>query len=110
LTRLAKISRRLQGKTGGIGGGADIFLANNQNEYIGRICIWKECRRGIRRACDALNCGKREYLHDDLQVVKLSKELIENPPLVIYPELIRNVKIPSDVEEILLNEIFKNPA
>lgn len=108
LKYLAKISRRLQGKAGSIGGGADIFLTNNNNEYIGRICIWKECRFGIRQSCDAQNCGKREYLHDDIQVIKLAKELIENPPLIIHPKVIRNIEIPEDVEEILLSEISQN--
>ena len=106
LTRLAMISRRLQGKAGGISGGADIFLTNEEMEYIGRICEWKDCRPGIRVRCDALNCGKREYLHDDLSTVKLKKELIENPPLVLFPSLILNVSVPIDVEEGLLKKIF----
>jgi len=108
LKYLAKLGRRLQGKTGSIGGGADIFLSNNDNDYIGRICIWKDCRPGVRQSCDAQNCGKREYLHDDLQVIKLSKELIVDPPLVLYPKIIRNIKVPDDVEEILLNGILDN--
>lgn len=107
LKDFAKISRRLQGKAGSIGGGADIFLSNNNNEYIGRICIWKQCRPGIRQSCDALNCGKREYLHDDLQVITIPKEVIEKPPLVIYPEVIINTVIPEDIEEILLSTFIK---
>ena len=105
LKYLAKLGRRLQGKAGSIGSGADIFLSNNDNEYLGRICIWKDCRPGVRQSCDAQNCGKREYLHDDLQVIKLTRELVANPPLVLYPEIIRNIKLPEDLEEILLNRI-----
>lgn len=105
LTQLAKISRTLQGKSGSLGGGADVFLVNINNEYIGRICIWKDCRFGVRMSCDADNCGKRKYLHDDLNTITLKKELIDNPPLIIFPNLIRNVIIPLDVEEGLLKYI-----
>jgi len=108
LTHLAKISRTLQGKSGGLTGGADVFLANNSNVYLGRTCIWKDCRPGVRMSCDAYNCGKRKYLHDDISVIKISSEIIENPPLVLYPELIRNVSVPEDVEEGLILELFKN--
>lgn len=106
LNRLAKISRALQGKSSQIGGGADVFIANLSNEYLGRICIWKVCKFGVRMRCDADNCGKREYLHDDLNVIKLSKELIDNPPLILFPNIVRNVPIPLDVEEGLLNKIL----
>ncbi|MGE5805431.1 MAG: hypothetical protein ACM34M_06525 [Ignavibacteria bacterium] len=108
LTKLAKISRTLQGKSGSIGGGADIFLANSNNEYIGRACIWKDCRFGARIRCDAINCGKRKYLHDDLNAITLKRELIDNPSLILFPSIIRNVPIPIDVEEGLLKNIYKN--
>ncbi len=107
LTHLAKISRTLQGKSGSLTGGADVFLSNNLNEYIGRICIWKDCRLGVRMSCDAQNCGKRKYLHDDLQVIKLSCDLIKQPPLILYPNIVRNSEIPIDVENILLKSITK---
>lgn len=106
LQDLARISRRLQGKACSISSGADIFLANIQCEYIGRVCIWKTCKSGIRMRCDALNCGKREFLHDDLPALNLPKKLVENPPLIIYPSIVRNIKVPLDVEEILLNGII----
>jgi len=106
LTHLAKISRRLQGKSGELTGGADIFLANKDNEYLGRICIWKDCRPGVRMSCDAENCGGRKYLHDDLGVIKISKEVIEGPSLILYPNLVRNAPVPEDVEEGLIKKIF----
>ncbi len=108
LTHLAKISRRLQGKSGGLTGGADIFLANRHNEYLGRICIWKDCRPGVRMSCDANNCGTRKYLHDDLAVIKISKELVENPPLILHPNLVRNNTVPEDVEEGLIRKIYRD--
>ena len=108
LNRLAKFCRVLQGKSGQIGGGADVFVVNLNNKYLGRICIWKVCKFGVRMRCDADNCGKREYLHDDLSVIKLSKELIDNPPLILFPKIIRNVSIPLDVEEGLINKIISS--
>lgn len=108
LTHLAKISRRLQGKSGGLTGGADIFLANKDNEYLGRICIWKDCRPGVRMSCDAENCGRRKYLHDDLGVIKISREVVERPPLILYPNLVRNTSVPEDVEERLIKKLFRD--
>ena len=102
LIHLAKIGRRLQGKACSISSGADIFLTNRELQYIGRICEWNDCRPGIRIRCDALNCGKRKYLHDDLNTVNLSKEITTNPPLILFPEVKRNSKIPIDVEEELI--------
>lgn len=106
LTQLAKRGRRLQGKASSISSGADIFLLNEKMDYIGRICHWKECRPGVRMSCDALNCGKREYLHDDLQVINLSKNLVVNPPLIIFPDLVKNADIPVDVEEEIIKKII----
>ncbi len=106
LTHLAKISRTLQGKSGGMTGGADVFLANSKNEYLGRICIWKDCKPRVRMSCDAQNCGKRKYLHDDLGVIKLSKDIIENPALILYPKLIYNFPIPQDIEEGIVKNLI----
>ncbi|MHB8871951.1 MAG: hypothetical protein ACYC5G_05860 [Candidatus Doudnabacteria bacterium] len=108
LTHLAKISRRLQGKSGELTGGADIFLANRNNEYLGRICIWKDCRPGVRMSCDAQNCGMRKYLHDDLGVIKIAKEVVEKPSLILYPNLVRNTLVPEDVEEELIKKIYQD--
>lgn len=105
LTHLAKISRRLMGKSGGLSSGADVFLANVRNEYLGRICLWKDCRPGVRLSCDAQNCGKRKYLHDDLGTINLNKDIIENPSLIVFPNLIRNVSIPEDVENGIIDKI-----
>ena len=50
-------------------------------------------------ACKAQHCGRREFLHDDLQVVTLSADLVRTPPLELWPEVIRRVELPADVEE-----------
>jgi hypothetical protein len=50
LAPLARHARRLQGHAQSLDRGADVFLANERGEYIGRTCRWKECRPGIRQS------------------------------------------------------------
>src|SRR5258708_7153801 len=76
LAALAMAGRRLKGQSQSYNCGADIFLANADQRYIGRICHWKECRPGIRASCDACHCGRRMYLHDDLDDVKLDESVV----------------------------------
>ena len=83
--------------------GADIFLADELGHYIGRICHYRECFP--RAACLAQNCGRQAHLNDDLQVVKLANELIAAPPVTLWPNVVRRVTLPSDVEELLLTEL-----
>ena len=51
------------------------------------------------------NCGRREHLNDDLQVVTLSKELIAEPPVTLWPNVVRGVTVPPDVETLLLTDL-----
>ena len=105
LSPLAKITRQLNGRVQGFNHNAEVFLSDTEFKYIGRICHWKDCRPGIRMSCDALHCGKRKYLHDDLNTIALSKELIMKPPVELWPKIIRRVTVPLDVEEILLSKL-----
>ena len=73
LARLASYSRRLQGHAQSFNRGADVFLADERGTYIGRTCRWKDCRPGVRRSCDALHCGRRPYLHDDLDAIRFEQ-------------------------------------
>jgi hypothetical protein len=66
LARLAKAGRALKGHAPPRDSGADIFLASPDGRYIGRTSGWRECRPGIRVACQALHCGEVQYLNDDL--------------------------------------------
>ncbi len=104
LATLARLTRQLLGKTmqTGDGCGADVFLCNPQGEYLGRICSWKTCAPGIRQACQAQHCGRRSYLYDDLQNVRLDPALIAEPPLELWPEIIARAEIPDDVREELV--------
>jgi predicted nucleotidyltransferase len=100
LEPLARLGRKLQGRAQQMGRGADIFLTNPQGHYIGRTCHWKECGPGIRMSCDALNCGRRHYLHDDLATVTLSDETVQSA-LELWPTLERRSGLPDDLERVL---------
>jgi len=76
LAPLAKLARQLSGHMNSHGAGADVFLASEDGEYLGRTCPWRDCGPGFRTSCDALHCGLRPYLHDDLNSVSLKKGLI----------------------------------
>ena len=104
LDRIAAAGRRLKGAAQTKNLGADIFLVNEHDQYIGRTCGWKICEPGIRIACRADNCGKRKYLKDDLTDLKLSNDLVKRPPLILWPRCEINMKVPSDVAQILLQE------
>jgi len=105
LDRLAKAGRALKGHAQTRNSGADIFLASPDGRYIGRTCGWRECRPGIRVACRALHCGEVQFLNDDLQVVSLAPPLIAAPPIDLWPQVVRRVAVPADVEQLLLEPL-----
>ncbi|WP_244432105.1 hypothetical protein [Rhodopseudomonas sp. B29] len=100
LGTLARVSRQMQGKANKINLGAEAFLADQDGRYLGRICHWRDCR--ARVLCRAQHCGAREHLNDDLHVVALSAKLIAEPPLELWPTIVRRVRPAADVEAILL--------
>ena len=59
LDRLAAAARALKGHAQTRNSGADLFLADLDGQYLGRICHWRECRPGIRLACRAQHCSRR---------------------------------------------------
>ena len=101
LTPLATCARRLQGQAQGFNRGADVFLVDEQGTYIGRTCRWRDCRPGVRRSCDALHCGRRPYLHDDLDTITLNHTLVLSPPVTVWPSVQRRGRLPTDVEEMV---------
>ncbi len=105
LTALAAAGRRLKGRAQSRNSGADIFLADLSGKYIGRTCHWRECRPGIRVACDARHCGRRHFLHDDLDDVTLDPALVKTPPLDLWPRVVRRAEVPHDVEARLVKPI-----
>jgi len=102
LAMLATAGRKLKGRAQSRNKGADIFLADPSGNYIGRICHWRECYPGIRASCDARHCGRRAYLHDDLDDVMLNASLIKTPPLELWPKIVRRIELPRDVETRLV--------
>lgn len=100
LEPLARLGRKLKGRTGSEGGGADIFLTDSVGKYIGRTCSWKDCRYGVRMSCYALNCGERQYLFDDLQRITLSAKAIADA-LQLWPALDKRVDLPADLEAVI---------
>lgn len=105
LAALATAGRRLKGRAQSRNSGADIFLSDLSGNYIGRTCHWRECRPGIRVACDARHCGRRPFLHDDLDDVTLDSALIKTPPLDLWPRVVRRSEVPRDVETRLVQPI-----
>ena len=101
LAPLASLARRLMGRLQSENRGADVFLADQRSHYLGRTCSWKVCRPGVRASCDALHCGRRPYLHDDLATIRLPDSLLAAPPLELWPRVVRRCPVPADVEEMV---------
>ncbi|HNT77897.1 MAG TPA: UPF0158 family protein [Anaerolineae bacterium] len=98
LPDLAELGRKLRGHAQSFSRSADVFLADPQHEYLGRLCPWKQCGPGLRQSCDALHCGQRPYLHDDLNTLRLSTALIATPPLELWPEIVTRATPPDDIK------------
>ncbi len=109
LAPLARLGRRLQGHAQTFNRGGEVFLAGPRGDYLGRTCPWKRCGPGIRASCDALHCGRRLYLHDDLAAIRLSGDLIAAPPVELWPEVIARKPVPEDVEQLLLLPLREQP-
>lgn len=108
LAPLAALSRRLQGKAQGLGHGADIFLTSENNQYLGRICPWKHCAPGIRVSCDALHCGRRPFLHDDTDTIYLKPEVVQAPPVRLWPTIRFGPGVPDDLRWLLLEPLTRS--
>jgi predicted nucleotidyltransferase len=105
---LARHARRLQGRATSEGVGADVFLCDPRHCYIGRVCIWREC--WPRARCDARHCGHREHLHDDLDALMLTADLVRDPPLIVWPSTAARAVVPADVQEALCGPPARPPA
>jgi len=103
LTALARAGRRLMGTAQTINLGADIFLADTTGRYLGRICHYRECHPRV--LCHAQHCGQQDHLNDYLHIVTLSQQLLASPPVELWPNVIRRLSVPPDVDEALLNKL-----
>ncbi len=107
LAPLASRTRRLRTNVESIDRSVDIFLCNPGGEYIGRVCKRRDCRPGGRLRCHALHCGRRPFLHDDLQLISLPHSLIALPPVDLWPRLTVRADIPVDLEIGLIEPLGK---
>ena len=105
LTLLAAHGRKLLGHCQSRNRGGEVFLANPGGDYLGRLCSWKRCALDIRVSCDALHCGRRLYLHDDLSTIRLPSSLIAAPLIELWPQILTRATVPPDVETILLTPL-----
>jgi predicted nucleotidyltransferase len=101
LAPLARCARQLQGRLQALNHTADVFLSDERGNYLGRTCHWRECQPGIRRGCDALHCGRRPHLHDDLGTIALDTATIAAPLVELWPEVNRRGDVPADVARFL---------
>lgn len=102
LAPLAKLGRQLSGHTQSFARGGEVFLADSQGNYLGRTCPWKQCEPFIRMSCQAQNCGRRQYLYDDLQNIRLHKEVITAPPVELWPQVVTRCPVPEDLQRVVL--------
>jgi hypothetical protein len=86
--------------------GADIFLADTTARYLGRICHYRECHPRV--LCRAQHCGRRDHLNDDLHIVTLSQKLIASPPVDLWPNVVRRLSVPVDVEKTLVSQLERD--
>ena len=107
LAPLARLGRRLQGTAQTVNLGADIFLADAAGRYLGRVCHHRECHPRV--ACRALNCGLRQHLNDDLQIVTLSPALISAPPIDLWPRIVARCAVPADTQALLVAQLDHEP-
>ncbi len=105
LSSLARFARRLQGRAQQLNRGADVFLVDANGRYLGRTCPWKDCRPGVRQSCNALHCGQRPFLYDDLQTVTLADDVTANPPIVLWPRITARLPVPDDIRVGLIERL-----
>ena len=95
---LATLGRKLSGKQLSVGGGADVFLANEKHEYLGRTCSYRECHPRV--SCEGSQC-LGTYIRNDFHLVNLKKQLVKLPPVELYPAVLIRELIPEDLQSAL---------
>ena len=102
LERLSRLGRKLKGVAQTRNLGADIFLADQAGRYIGRTCPFKECHP--RSSCAGKSCGSGRWICDDFEAVRLSDQLIAEPPLEVWPKVVVRATLPADARKVLIEE------
>ena len=99
---LSRLGRKLKGIAQTRNLGADIFLADQAGHYIGRTCPFKECHP--RSTCAGNSCGFGNRICDDFEAVRLSDQLIAEPPLEVWPKVVVRATLPADARQMLIQE------
>jgi len=102
IDELAKLGRRLRGHCQGRGVGTDIFLCNTDGVYIGLTCSYVEGHP--RMVCRGNQCHLGTKICDDFNEVRLNAKLSKEPSLELWPDIVKRIPIPVDVETYLLHE------
>ena len=105
LVEVARLGRQLAGHMANHSSGADIFLVDPDGNYLGRTCPWKLCGPGYRTSCDAMHCGQRPFLHDDLGSIRLNESVIRHPPVLLWPVPTAAEYVPQDIHEQLIEPL-----
>jgi hypothetical protein len=95
LVALAAAGRSLKGAAQNQNLGADVFLVQD-GRYIGRTCSYREPHPRVRCA-DNRCVPERPHLCDTSAHLVLGDEVIREPPLVLWPEIIVVGPLPPDV-------------
>lgn len=104
IKQLAKLGRTFKGRAQSLNSGVDIFLCNPAGKYLGRTCRYRECHD--RAACHGQSCCAGHHICDDLHIVCLSSELIQSPPIELWPKVICRKAVPEDVAALLLQPLL----
>ena len=98
---LGKLKRKLQGKISRGSMGSDVFIAED-GRYIGRACQYREPWPRADCMARKLRCADgREFLCDTSANFSLDQHLIDNPPVILWPEVKQNADVPADVWKLL---------
>ena len=108
LAPLAELARQLSGHMNSHRAGSDVFIASEEGVYLGRTCPWRDCGPSFRASCDAVHCGLRPYLHDDFDAIRLKKDVIAHPPVLLWPEIATKQEVASDVQEQLIKQLAED--
>ena len=97
---IADIGRKLKGRMVSMpnAAGADVFLANEAHEYLGRTCSYRECHPRV--ACEGSQCYGT-YIANDFHVFTPGPEVIQSPPVEVYPQVVIRERIPDDLRRAL---------
>lgn len=95
---ISKLKRQMCGRIQRGLLGSDIFLMEEER-YIGRPCRFREPHPRVACAQDGLRCDfDKPFLCDTSCSFELKNDLINSPPITLYPKFQARVNVPADVQ------------